>query len=174
MPDKPLRVADGTEPPRIKAGPDLAQQVVAGVVEALKTDAQQVVGGTGGPRRGRDTALVALAIAGALLWQRTESLGDAVEQQGRDAAAVQAAALARIDAMERQAAEEREYTTRLGNTLRETLYILGEDSRAEWDALAQIHGMLRKSGTPELKVPDTAGRLQGLREAMAVERRDVP
>lgn len=169
MPDKPLRVADGAESPR--AGPDLTQQVAKAVIEALNTEPQPVVAPGGEvPRRSRDPVLVALAIAGALLWQRTESIGDAVEQHGRDAAAVQAATLARVDALERANAADRAQARRHENTLRETLFILGEDSRAEWDALVQIHAAIRQPGTPEIKAPSTAERLTALREAMAIDR----
>ncbi len=155
----------------------LAQQVSGLVLDELRAhQASQApaVPPPPGPGRSRDPVLVALTIAGALLYQRGETTQDQVDQQAAASATVQATLAERLDAYERQALADREQAIRGENTMRETLFIMSEDSRAEWDALAQIHAATRASGAPDLRMPATADRLTALREAMAVDRRDVP
>lgn len=180
MPDtprqsEPHRLRVTTAPQEIvpaSAGPqaDLVATVAREVMAGLKADPLPQAGSVQPPPRSRDAVLVVLAIAGALLWQRGETTREEMQEHARAQAATAAAQSARLDAFEAAAAIAQAQARRHENTLRETLFILGEDSRAEWDALAQIHAATKPAGAPALRQPATAQRLQALREAMAVDR----
>jgi hypothetical protein len=167
------------EPSEVQAterpGLALAQQVAGIVLDGIRAEPAPVVAGQPpAPPRSRDSVLVALVIAGALLYQRGEVTADAVAEQARDAAAYNAKMEERMVSYERGASVDRQQALHTANTIREALYILSADRRSVWDALAQIHAAIKDPGTPDLRQSGTEEQLTALREAMAVERRDVP
>jgi hypothetical protein len=148
----------------------LAQEILGELRAPDPKAGQSTAGATPPPARSRDIVLAALVLAGVLLFQRGEATASAVEQQGKAAAETTAAINARVDALQKAQEAEQRRAVKNENTLREALIILADDTRAEWDALTQIHEATRKAGQGDLRQPGTPDRLTGLRGAMAVDR----
>lgn len=60
----------------------------------------------------------------------------------------------------------------LRSTLREALYIMADDTRAEWDALSKIHRAVAPN-EPPLTLPDIKARIDALRASMGGQGGDV-
>jgi hypothetical protein len=162
------------------AAPDLRElgQILAQeIASELRAEpkAQQSTAGAPPPvSRSRDPFLLLLALGGLLLFQRGEATATAVDEQAKAAAAQVAATNERVDTLQDAQQGEQRRAAKNENTLRELMIILAEDSRAEWDALVQIHEATRPKDGQALRQPETAQRLTGLREAMARDRETPP
>lgn len=174
----PIALPPGPEPEAAVPDPrelvHMVAQEILGELRAEPKAGQSTAGAQPPPARNRDLFLVLLALGGLALFQRGEATATAVDEQAKASAAMVAATNERIDTLQETQAREQGRAVRNENTLRELMILLAEDSRAEWDALAQIHDATRDKDGQALRQPETAQRLTGLREAMAREREPPP
>lgn len=147
--------------PHGKAQDNPVETFVTALVEAVRREPS----GAGGPPRHSPVLWVVAAAVMAWVLQRAESAHSLAQQASSEHGAAQAVQRGRLDAMEKALAQQQREGARRDNTLREALYVLSEDSRAEWGALVQIHRATAPEA-PELQLPSTADRLQALRESL--------
>ena len=146
---------------------DFAREALALIKAEAGAHAPAPAGGGPPSRQVSAPLLVVLALGGAFLVQRTESTREIVTQSVERQAEISAQLGARLDAQEAAQARADTRATKSEETLREAFWILSEDSRANWDALGQIHESTKPAGAPSLRAPATAARLSNLREALA-------